>query len=716
MKRIISGIVKTIKYLFYGYLAIMLMIGLFGNIASYFGNDDKPIKTADGFTIVDYQVILEVKQDNKINVKENIMVDWNEKYHHGIVRFIPRWLEYTGKDGKTIKRKSNVLDLRSINDPYELDVVKKKDRIRIGDKNSYVSLGNKKYEIQYTYDMGKDPFKGFDEFIFHTYGDYWGTEIKNASVKIIMPKELDQYNIHFYMDKKRRNDVTEFVDYSIDGNVIDAKFNQKKYAEYQKNEYCKNEYNWLDGVCKVPEYSSYSGKLEHALTVDIELPEHYFVGGSWTYGWFSLLIIFIVILLTIYTIYTWYKHGKNFSKREVTIEYYPMDNLNAAEIGYIYGNHSMNKLTIALIVQIASKGYIKIDELDDKKIQITNLCCPPKVVKPFHDTVAKREIEIQKLKDEDSTLSKDAKSMMQYLFSKNDRKKLKSNIKKFLDVSDELVNGGYIEIVNDNDQTRYQDLEKSRMEYEEENQSYHEKWLEYKHQKSLLKPLSELERIVYSKLFTNKNCIIVSEHKTLYQAFEKVEDKLKTTVKDLVIDKVATKKMYISIFITILTVVLNIMSYFIIEDMNPNWNILYWISFSCIFINLIFTILMKRKTQYGEEIIAKIQGFKDFLEKVEKDKLEQMVLENPTYFYDILPYTYVLNISKKWIEKFENIQVPKMDMGNFDYANDRSYYLIYSSVEHPRPTSSSSSSSCSSCGGGSSRGGGCSSCGGGGSW
>ncbi len=229
--------------------------------------------------------------------------------------------------------------------------------------------------------------------------------------------------------------------------------------------------------------------------------------------------------------------------------------------------------------------------------------------------------------------------------------------------------------------------------------------------------MSELEKIVYSQLFIKENVIIVSEHKTLYQAFQKVEKRLTSKIKDLVIDRVATKKMYTSIVITILTVILNVISFFVIEDMNPSWSILYWISMSCIVINLVFTIFMKRKTMYGEEIIARIKGFKEFLEKAEKPKLEQLVMENPTYFYDILPYTYVLNISKKWIDKFENIQIPQQDMGTLDYYNDRSYYLIYSGVEYPHTSGGGSSSRCSSCGGGSSSsGGGCSSCGGGGSW
>ncbi|WP_461811671.1 DUF2207 domain-containing protein [Faecalimonas sp.] len=615
MKKAVSSFIKIIKYIFYGSVAIVLLVNMLRGVDDYFGTDDKQVKVADGFTIENYQIILDVKQDNKVDVNENITVNWNEEYHHGLVKFIPRWLEYTGKDKKTIKRKSNVLDLKSTSDPYKLDVMKKKDRIRLGKEDEYVPLGNKKYEIQYTYDMGKDPFKNFDEFIFHAYGDYWGTEIKNASVKIIMPKKLEKYNIHFFTDKYRVNDVTKFVDYTIEGNVIEAKFNQEKYAKYQKEQYCKINGHRENEECKVSEDSMYNGNLERSLTVDIELPDDYFVGGSWTYGWGSFGISIVVILLTIYTIYTWYKYGKDFPKRAVTVEYYPMDNLNAAEIGYIYGNHSMNKLTIALMIQLAAKGYIKIDELKKRKIQITNLCSTP--------------------------------------------------------------------------------------------------WNEHQKQIVASKPLSALEKIVYNQLFLKENVIIVSEHKTLYKAFEKVEKKLTSKIKNLVIDRVATKKMYTSIAITILTVILNYISYFVVEDMNPSWSILYWISMGCIVVNLVFTIFMKRKTKYGEEISARIKGFKNFLEKVEKPKLEELVMENPSYFYDILPYTYVLNISKKWINKFEDIQIPKQDMGTLNYYNDRSYYWIYNNVEYPESSKSSWSSGG---GGGSSRGGGCSSCGGGGSW
>ena len=121
---------------------------------------------------------------------------------------------------------------------------------------------------------------------------------------------------------------------------------------------------------------------------------------------------------------------------------------------------------------------------------------------------------------------------------------------------------------------------------------------------------------------------------------------------------------------------------------------------------------MERKTEYGEKIKPQIEGFREFLLKAEKDQLEDLVTKNPEYFYDVLPFTYVLGVSKKWISKFENIKIPAKDMGTFNYSSDYAFSAISSGVYTP----SSSGSSSSGCGGGSSSGGGCSSCGGGGSW
>lgn len=708
----VSGcLVGIFVYFFPFFFIITIMYGIFGD-------DTENVRLADGFNISSYNVVLDVKENNVVDVTENITVDFTYSNKHGIYKFTPEWLEYTGKDGNTIKRKSLVSDFRAVGDEYSLDTIKKKARIRIGSPDEYVGLGEKDYVIKYTYDMGKDPYKGFDELIFHAFGDYWGTEIKNASIEVNMPKSIDGYNVNFFMDKYRKKKANEYVDYKIIGNTLYASFNPYKYYDAQVKEYCSNEYHLNDdGSCKMLYYDE--EKLEKSLTVDIELPEGYFKGGNWNYGFISFILCLIVFGITIWNFFRWKKYGKDLPKKSETVEFYPPENYSSAEIGYIYGKQTNKKLTISLIVGLASKGYIKIDELkeDKNKIQITNLMIRPVEQLSYDDLVPNRLIRVKKLKEADpSILIKSELTMMTYLFKKGEVKDLKSNIEKFLAVRDSLIEKGFIQILDDNEKTRYEELNKRKEEYEKSQEIYKQEKIKYNEAMGKLPSLISLEQLVYNRLFEKDNVIILSEHKTFYKAFDDVESELKNKLKDLIDDKVATKKMIQSIFISILVLVIHLISYCLVEDMDPNWNFIYILSFSCIFINLYFTIIMKRRTEYGQAIIAKVRGFRKFLITAEKPKLEALVLEDPHYFYNILPYTYVLNISKKWIKKFEDIPIPEMDMGTFNYSSDWAYRSLYDDIYYPESVRSSSSSS-SSCGGGcSSCGGGCSSCGGGGSW
>lgn len=715
---------KIFGFIYFGFFAIVAIIGIGGAIVSLFKDDSDNVVYADGFNISAYNVVLDVMEDNKVNVTENITVDFTYSNKHGIYKFTPQWLEYTGKDGNTIKRKAKITDYMAVGDEYSIDTVKKKKRIKIGSANEYVGLGEKEYVIKYTYDMGKDPYKGFDELIFHAFGDYWGTEIKNASILVNMPKDIGNASINFFMDKYREKSANEFVDYTITDRSIYAKFNQDKYLEYQEKEYCSYEWHQDEyGNCELPPYDL-DEVLEKSLTVDIELPEGYFVGGSWNYGFGSFIVCLIVFGITIFNFIVWKKYGKNFPRRVETVEFYPPNDYSSAEIGYIFGRQSNKKLTISLIIQLASKGYIKIDEIKDKKkkeIQITNLMIKPTEQLSFDDLVPDRVINVKKLKEIDTTLlSSKEITMMRYLFKNNNfEKELKTNIDKFLKVRESLVQKGFIEVVSDNEAERFEEFNKRKSEYEESQKNYQKNMEKYCDELSKMKSMTSLERIVYDRLFEKEDVVILSKHKTFYKVFEDVEKTLDGALKDAIVDKNATKKMIQSIITTVIVLGLSLVSYCLIEDMDPSWKIIYTMSFICVGVNAYFSIIMKRKTEYGEEMISKVKGFRNFLITVEKEKLEALVEENPTYFYDILPYTYVLNISKKWIEKFENIPLPEVDMGSYDFNSIGSFQNIYNDVYYPEPVRSysSSSSSCSSCGGGcSSCGGGCSSCGGGGSW
>ncbi|MBC5648344.1 DUF2207 domain-containing protein [Christensenella tenuis] len=64
---------------------------------------------------------------------------------------------------------------------------------------------------------------------------------------------------------------------------------------------------------------------------------------------------------------------------------------------------------------------------------------------------------------------------------------------------------------------------------------------------------------------------------------------------------------------------------------------------------------MPRRTGQGAQWAGRILGLKRFIETVEADKLKTMVNDDPSYFYHILPYAYVLGVSDVWAKQFESI-------------------------------------------------------------
>jgi hypothetical protein len=83
----------------------------------------------------------------------------------------------------------------------------------------------------------------------------------------------------------------------------------------------------------------------------------------------------------------------------------------------------------------------------------------------------------------------------------------------------------------------------------------------------------------------------------------------------------------------------------------------FWIAPLCGLLMLLMLPLFKKRTDYGLSVLGRVLGLKNFIEKVEKRKLEMMVEDDPQYFYSVLPYAYVMGVSDKWAKQFENIAV-----------------------------------------------------------
>ncbi|MHB1314485.1 MAG: DUF2207 domain-containing protein [Christensenellales bacterium] len=74
-------------------------------------------------------------------------------------------------------------------------------------------------------------------------------------------------------------------------------------------------------------------------------------------------------------------------------------------------------------------------------------------------------------------------------------------------------------------------------------------------------------------------------------------------------------------------------------------------------VTAVCTMFIRKRTTYGASLLGKILGFKNFMEKAEKDRIEKLIEANPNYFYSVLPYAYVLGVTEKWAENFEKIGI-----------------------------------------------------------
>lgn len=69
------------------------------------------------------------------------------------------------------------------------------------------------------------------------------------------------------------------------------------------------------------------------------------------------------------------------------------------------------------------------------------------------------------------------------------------------------------------------------------------------------------------------------------------------------------------------------------------------------------TIFVRRRM--NNEIYGRVLGFREFIRTAEYDRLKMLSDENPSYFFNILPYAFIFGMSTKWMDKFANFSIPQ---------------------------------------------------------
>ena len=664
------------------------------------------------YVIDKYDVNIIVNENNTFDITETITAYFNVS-KHGIFRTIPLKNTITRLDGTTSTNRTQVTNV-SVDNEYTTSRENGNYKLKIGSANRTLT-GKQTYAIKYTYNLGKDSVKDYDELYYNIIGNEWDTVIGNITFSITMPKEFDSSKLGFSSGTKGSTD-NSIVKYNVSGNKITGTYN---------------------GILGVGE----------ALTVRCELPEGYFVGAGFTSNPLIYIMFIIPIVGLIISFILWFKYGRDEQVVE-TVEFYPPKGLNSLDVGLLYKGKAEKKDITSLLIYLANKGYLEISndkiDLNAEKINLG---------KSSKTSANQKIIELQDKINSEKQINPNSQKIKYY--------ENMLDIYKNIDTPIDYEQYGLKSSINKlNKKNKF--LIRKIKDYDGTN--INEQWF--------MEGLFEYDRTeVTDKMLYNN--FYITNNRILHNINNKQN-------KDKIFEKNTLGKSIIVVLLMIISIltVLTIptmeyagvgelgMTLFIGAFYIPFFAVgiftkiplpfrIFWLGFTiihsffffstlpiaeaitndsiylfgfiigilCLIGMIVFFKLMPKRTKYGNEMLGKLKGFKNFLETAEKEKLEAMVLDNPNYFYDILPFTYVLGVSDKWIKKFETISLQAPTWYNSPNAFDVSTFGTFVNSTMVSAQSAMSSSPTSDSGGGSSGGssgggssGGGSGGGGGGSW
>jgi len=383
----------------------------------------------------------------------------------------------------------------------------------------------------------------------------------------------------------------------------------------------------------------YNGILNpgEAITIRLVLDNNYFTKAGINISLYKIITLIILFAITLICYLIWYFRGKD-AMVVTTPEFYAPDNLNSLEVAYVCKNKKIKSKDISsLLIYLASKGYLKISE-NDTGYKITRL--------KQYDSNNSYESDFYcglfgngefNPNENNYVTNSDLKSDFSYTLAR---------------IKDSIIKNGCGESkVFDSKAPIYQIII------------------------CILIILFAIVAIVGPVLefytfplygFQKSFIALFLASFVIFYIF--------LSFRSGWIYGIIPSIIGIPFVFVMLPEILNLTSIFNAYDI-----IIMLTGSTLLVINIVLASLMPKRTPYGSKLYGRILGFKNFLITADKDQLEAQVQQNPTYFYDILPYTYVLGISEKWISKFDDIGLPKpawyegtadFNFGNFNYFID----------------------------------------------
>lgn len=421
-----------------------------------------------------------------------------------------------------------------------------------------------------------------------TITNQYEEEMNNLKFRLVLPESVTSKNIKIYNGEY---DITDLVDYEVKENIVTGTYN-KKIVPGSK------------------------------IIFEIDYGRLYMSTST-------LVCIIVPIVLTVFSYLLWRLFGKDLPSEIEKTSKFPK-NVSALHIALANNGKITKDDTFSLLLDLAVKGYITINEKNDEFYLTRN--------KDYKESNYLESVFFKTLfrAGESITLSEYINIVAE---KKDDRKKIyqadrveSSNLKK-------KFNNATNTVISILDERRERDKY-----YEEKPERI----------KNILLLMVALILILITSLpFIEINVLsllplsIILSIAILYV--------LITFIRNINIKNETHKSIIIFSLATIVLTIIVIPSF----RRDIGFLIAFLVSLTCSGIILFIYKYMPRRTIYGQNIYNKSLGFQYFLNNIKKEEMDRIIEMNKNYLMEVLPISYQLGVSKRIIYLLKWYKIPE---------------------------------------------------------
>ena len=445
---------------------------------------------------------------------------------------------------------------------------------------------------------------------------------------LILPKEKGTYkfkvtyevepvlsgDVNFYLNNSKNEGKTEKLQvnitspYNMDGYDVDFK---EKGVNLGTKRYSADINN------KTLTFSNLNNiNVRESISLSIKINNDLFSRPNPFIYYISIGASLIILALLIYL----YIKSRDKEPFISAVEFYPPKDLNSADVAYAYNQKVSNRDIVSLLYYWASDNHIKItiNKDDSFKLKKTN------------------ELD-DKHKEYEKTLFRD-------IFRAGDGKS----------VTDKDLEDATIESINDS-KGNIKNYFKNERELVDRSSVKKARLI------GLLPAIAILLTFIYDGILSHDLTFSLVTSGVLIVLLLICSTFFIASFKNNSKNRYISKKKGLSIIWKIFLLLIYALINFVVLTSSelPASSII--LTFLVSIIGIVLSGLVIKRTSYGKDILAQIEGFRNFMEVAEKERLEALLEDDPYYFYNTLPYAQVLGVTKKWIDKFDGISMNQPD-------------------------------------------------------